>query len=140
MAVASAGYEGDIAHLKETTMKKLTIAMAATLALLAATPGIAKAPDRDYASIPFVGFGGIRNWTATDDDTGYLQASNNQWYEAELAGPCMGLPLAFVAVTFATVVPEAVGVPVMRPEALIDSPIAGRPVAVKLVAPVATTW
>lgn len=76
-------------------MKKLTIALAATLALMAATPGIAKTPDRGDASIPFVGFGGIRNWTATDGDTVYLQASNNQWYQAELAGPCMGLPFAF---------------------------------------------
>lgn len=76
-------------------MKKLTIVIAATFALLAATPGIAQAAARDDASIPFVGFGGIRNWTATDDSTVYLQASNDQWYEAELAGPCVGLPFAF---------------------------------------------
>lgn len=76
-------------------MKKLTIVIAATFALLAATPGIAQAAARDDASIPFVGFGGIRNWTATDDSTVYLQTSNDQWYEAELAGPCVGLPFAF---------------------------------------------
>lgn len=77
-------------------MNKLNICIAASLALLAVAPGSAQAAaHRGDASIPFVGFGGIRNWTATDDSTVYLQASNDQWYEADLAGPCMGLPFAF---------------------------------------------
>ena len=75
-------------------MKKMTPVIAAALALVA-TNGAAQAADRGNASIPFVGFGGIRNWTATDNSTVYLQASNGQWYEADLLSPCMGLPFAF---------------------------------------------
>ena len=52
------------------------------------------------------------------------------------------LPVAFVARTVTTVVPAAVGVPVINPEALIVRPAGktGVPKIAKLVAPVATTW
>ena len=51
-------------------------------------------------------------------------------------------PAVFVARTVTAVVPAAVGVPVIKPEALIVSPAgnAGVPTIEKLVAPVATTW
>jgi len=76
-------------------MKKLMATVAASFALLTAVPTIAAKADRGNAEIPFVAFGGVRNWTATNNSAVYLQAPNGQWYRADLMGPCTGLPFAF---------------------------------------------
>lgn len=69
------------------SITKLTTAMLVALAIL---PAGASAD-----SIPFVSMRGITNWTAVGDNTLYLQARDDQWYRAELAGPCFGLSSAF---------------------------------------------
>ncbi|HYC96015.1 MAG TPA: DUF6491 family protein [Sphingomicrobium sp.] len=71
-------------------MNYSTMRLTAALVALAAMPTAASAD-----SIPFVSMNGIANWTAVGDDTVYLQARNDQWYRADLAGPCFGLPTAF---------------------------------------------
>lgn len=71
-------------------MKTLALATA----LSAAWPAMAAPAPRGGNEIPFVNFGGIRNWTANDDSTLYVQAAGGQWYEVDMAQPCSGLPFA----------------------------------------------
>ena len=70
----------------------LTI-FAATAALLVAAPGVA-APSSGDAEIPFASHDGIQSWIAPNDSTIYLQGTHDQWYRADLTGPCTGLPFA----------------------------------------------
>ena len=71
-------------------MKTITKLATAALVVLAIVPAAASAD-----SIPFVSMRGITSWTAAGDDTLYLQARDDQWYRADLAGPCFGLSTAF---------------------------------------------
>ena len=70
-------------------MKTFAKLATAVLVALAVIPAAAAAD-----SIPFVSMNGITNWTAVGDDTVYLQARDDQWYRADLAGPCFGLSTA----------------------------------------------
>lgn len=77
-------------------MQRLAIAAAiAALTVSAAsaapTPAPAKAPE---ASIPFVNYGGIRDWQAVDAETLYVQDSRRNWYRATLFAPCIDLRFA----------------------------------------------
>jgi hypothetical protein len=73
----------------------------ALLALLAAcaTPA-PKAPETPLkvvnpdASIPFVGFGAIRSWTARDDGSLVLEGDNKRFYRATFIGACPELKFA----------------------------------------------
>ena len=77
-------------------MKKLMLMSAVVLGLLGSAPSTAAdAPNKAReASIPFVGFGTIRNFRALDRDTLYVQDQRRNWYRAELIGPCSELPWA----------------------------------------------
>lgn len=70
----------------------LTFAAAAWPAAVSAAPN-ALAPSGS-AEIPFVNHGGIRDWTAGDDDTLFVQAMSGKWYEVDLMSSCSGLPFA----------------------------------------------
>ena len=72
-----------------------TIKSIALAAMLSATwTAAAGAAPRGGDAIPFIGFGGIQNWTARDDSTLYVQSAGGQWYQVNLAQPCLGLPFA----------------------------------------------
>jgi hypothetical protein len=72
------------------TIKTLALIIAAA----AACPAAAVAAKAPADQIPFVNFGGIRDWTANDDDTLYVESSQGRWYQVALAYPCSGLPFA----------------------------------------------
>ncbi|MEA3035763.1 MAG: hypothetical protein QOH04_1528 [Sphingomonadales bacterium] len=68
------------------------------LAAVAAAPALAdppKPPAQEEVRIPFADFGGIRSFQAWSDDVVYLEDRHNQWYRAQLYGPCYGLGWAF---------------------------------------------
>jgi hypothetical protein len=46
------------------------------------------------ARIPFVQYGGIRDWRTANDREIYIQSADRRWYRAELMGPCIGLEYA----------------------------------------------
>jgi hypothetical protein len=69
----------------------LLLALAAAPA--PATPP-ASAPAAEEARIPFPRFGGVRSFRTVGDDIVYLQDRHRNWYRAELAGSCVGLPMA----------------------------------------------
>ena len=71
-------------------MKKTLTALALISAAIIPTTG-AIAQD---ASIPFVDYGGIQNWSAQNDSTLMVQAMNNKWYRVGLMMSCSGLPFA----------------------------------------------
>lgn len=64
---------------------------AASAAASAAPPAPAPAAAPEEARIPFVSFGGVRDFDAVSDDTVYLQDRGRRWYRAQLFGPCFGL-------------------------------------------------
>ncbi len=43
------------------------------------------------ARIPFVQYGGIRDWRTDRDDSLFVQDGSRRWYRVELMGPCAGL-------------------------------------------------
>lgn len=45
-------------------------------------------------SIPFADMGGIRDWSAIDDTTLYVQDIRRNWYIAKLIAPCTDLTFA----------------------------------------------
>ena len=73
-------------------MNRMIRSLAVLAALTSAWPVVAAPAPAGSGEIPFVGFGGIRNWTASDENTLYVQAAGGQWYEVDMAGPCWGLP------------------------------------------------
>lgn len=79
-------------------MKKLLLAFAATLSLSAtayAGPAQDAPPTGEEVAIPFAHLrGGIRSFHAEDQDTVYVQDRRRNWYRAEIAGACIGLPWA----------------------------------------------
>ncbi|TFI58340.1 hypothetical protein E2493_10155 [Sphingomonas parva] len=78
-------------------MKKIVLALAALVvaAPSLAAPGASGHPSEvRQASIPFVNLRGIRDFRAEGRDAVYLQDRARNWYRAELAGPCYGLPFA----------------------------------------------
>ena len=75
-------------------MNRTTKMLALVFIASAACPAAAVAAKAPADQIPFVNFGGIRNWTANDDQTLYIQSSQGQWYQVALAYPCTGLPFA----------------------------------------------
>ena len=79
-------------------MKKLILALAAGAVLAApaaSKPKDAPAITGEEAEIPFAHLrGGIRSFHADDRDTVYLQDRRRNWYKAEVAGACIGLPWA----------------------------------------------
>ena len=44
--------------------------------------------------IPFVQYGGIRDWRTASDDELFIQDSGRRWYHVALMGPCTGLSFA----------------------------------------------
>lgn len=48
-------------------------------------------PAEKQASIPFVNFGSVRDWSADGSDALYVQDVRRQWYHVRLMGPCMDL-------------------------------------------------
>ena len=70
------------------------------LAVAALVGGIAQASDRPsdaktpQASIPFVQYGGIRNWKADNTRGLWIEDAHRHWYYAKLMGPCFGLDFA----------------------------------------------
>jgi len=84
---------------KENTMKRLAFLLAALVAVGGASARAATAKDpvaerSTDASIPFVDYGGIRDWRSDNDRSLWIQARNRQWYYAETFGPCIGLRFA----------------------------------------------
>ena len=79
-------------------MNKLILALAAgaVLAVPAASkPRPAPPITGEETQIPFAHLrGGIRSFHADDRDTVYLQDRRRDWYRAEVAGACIGLPWA----------------------------------------------
>ena len=79
-------------------MNKLILTLAAGAALAAPAAGKPRpAPPitGEETQIPFAHLrGGIRNFHADDRDTVYLQDRRRDWYKAEVAGACTGLPWA----------------------------------------------
>jgi len=72
------------------TIKMLALIFAA----VAASPAAAVAAKAPADEIPFVNFGGIRDWTANNDSTLYVESAQGRWYQVALAYPCAGLPFA----------------------------------------------
>ena len=46
------------------------------------------------ARIPFVQYGGIRDWRTGHDDELFVQGRDRRWYHVALMGPCNGLEFA----------------------------------------------
>jgi len=55
-------------------------------------PGFAMAAED--ASIPFMGFGSVRNWQADGDKAMFVQDTRKNWYRATFWSPCRELPFA----------------------------------------------
>lgn len=64
---------------------------AALLAGCAASPGPSYSDLGSQASIPFADAGNIRDWKAVSNRVVYLQATNQQWYRADLMNSCFSL-------------------------------------------------
>jgi hypothetical protein len=73
---------------------KSAIFAAAVAAALATSAQAAPTIHSAQASIPFVNYGGIRDWHAADSKTLYIQDSHRNWYRADLFAPCFELPFA----------------------------------------------
>lgn len=75
-----------------------TLLLAALAAATAAAPAPAEthraAPNAEEVRIPFVQFGGIRDFHADGPETLYLQDRRRNWYRAEMIGACINLPWA----------------------------------------------
>ncbi|MFC4314043.1 DUF6491 family protein [Steroidobacter flavus] len=73
------------------------IIKAAGLLALVPLSGVLAAdkPAAPRASIPFVNFGGIRDWQADGDKGLWVEDAHRQWYYADLVGPCVGLDFAY---------------------------------------------
>ncbi|WP_129778205.1 DUF6491 family protein [Peristeroidobacter soli] len=82
-------------------MNKIVKAAAAgllTAAAFAPVSGVLAAnqqPTPARASIPFVNFGGIRDWQADGDKGLWVEDAHRQWFYASLVGPCVGLDFAY---------------------------------------------
>ena len=74
--------------------KILLAALAAAIAapLSAAVPPAA--PSGKEVSIPFIRFGGIRDFRAQGEEVLFLQDRGRRWYRAALIGKCYNLPFA----------------------------------------------
>ena len=79
-------------------MNKLILALAAGAVLAAPAASRPRTPPPitgEETEIPFAHLrGGIRSFHADDRDTVYLQDRRRDWYKAEVAGACIGLPWA----------------------------------------------
>ena len=78
-------------------MKKAFVAKvgaAVVAASLGFTIASAVAAPHSEARIPFVQYGGIRDWRTANDREIFIQDSGRHWYRAELMGPCNGLAFA----------------------------------------------
>jgi len=64
-----------------------------TLAAIGGLVGAGSAPTiaADHVSIPFASSGGIDDWRPEGNRVVYLHSRGNDWYRAELFGPCDGL-------------------------------------------------
>lgn len=77
--------------------KSILAALAAALVVggfAASAPAPAQAQGVREARIPFVQYGGIRDWRTDRDDELFVQDSGRRWYHVELMGPCVGLEFA----------------------------------------------
>ena len=52
------------------------------------------APRVREARIPFVQYGGIRDWRTDRNDSLFVQDGYRHWYQVRLMGPCTGLEFA----------------------------------------------
>ncbi len=78
--------------LQALTAGLLAAAAFAPLSGALADDGQSAAPQ---VSIPFVSFGGVRNWQADGDKGLWVEDAHRQWYYASLVGPCVGLDFAY---------------------------------------------
>lgn len=78
-------------------MKKIVFALAAVGLVAGLTSGFgapAMAQGVREARIPFVQYGGIRDWRADRNDVLFVQDGHRRWYQVDLMGPCNGLEYA----------------------------------------------
>jgi hypothetical protein len=62
------------------------------LAMIAGTPAIAASVPTEGVRIPGATVTHIRDFYAQSDKVLYVRAQDRQWYKAEMAAPCWGLP------------------------------------------------
>ncbi|MHB1207749.1 MAG: DUF6491 family protein [Rhodospirillaceae bacterium] len=80
--------------MKRTLLAKIgAAALTATVAFMASSAQAQPSRARE-ARIPFVQYGGIRDWRTANDQEVFIQDSGRRWYRAELMGPCNGLEFA----------------------------------------------
>ncbi len=75
-------------------MIKTALSAFALSAALAAAPAIATPLPPGGVQVPSARLVHIRNFYAPSDSTLYVRAQGQNWYKAELAKPCFGLPTA----------------------------------------------
>ena len=75
-------------------MIKTVLSAFALSAALAAAPALATPLPPDGVQVPSANLVHIRNFYAPSDSTLYVRAQGRNWYKAELAKPCFGLPTA----------------------------------------------
>jgi hypothetical protein len=80
------------------TLKSLLLILVATIAASAALAADAERP----VSIPFVSWGGIKDWRSEGTDALLIEGRNNKWYEATFFSPCIGMTFSPLAVGFVT--------------------------------------
>jgi hypothetical protein len=79
--------------MKKSILAKIgAAALTAGVALMSSTAGAA--PRQGEARIPFVQYGGIRDWRTANNQEIFIQDSGRHWYRASLMGPCNGLEFA----------------------------------------------
>ena len=79
-------------------MKTPVLAMVAAGLIVGGFTGLASnaavAAGVREARIPFVQYGGIRDWRTASNDELFVQSRDRRWYHVELMGPCNGLEFA----------------------------------------------
>src|SRR3982750_1432830 len=79
-------------QLEETEVTRTALSGFAMLAMIAATPVIAASVATKGVQIPGAPLTHIRDFYAQSDKVLYVRAQNREWYKAEMAAPCWGLP------------------------------------------------
>ncbi|MBX7199545.1 MAG: hypothetical protein K1X51_09220 [Rhodospirillaceae bacterium] len=80
--------------MKNTLFATLAAAVMAGGFAVTATPAAAQNMRASEARIPFVQYGGIRDWRTDRDDSLFVQDGYRHWYRVQLMGPCVGLEFA----------------------------------------------
>jgi len=80
------------------TLKSLILVLVTTVAVSATAAADAERP----VSIPFVSWGGIKDWRPAGTGALFIEGRNNKWYEATFFSPCIGLAFTPLVVGFVT--------------------------------------